>query len=259
MGAVVKITASQTGGAGVTGGAAGVGGDLSGSLPAPLVVAIQGVPVCVTAPNSGNILTFDGTQWCPSASTSTTGYALNHDGVVETITAHGNLGAAATFFSSGTGNLHTGTLNANCTFTFAAVTSGKACSFTMLLTQDATGSRTVTWPGSVVWQGSAPVLATAAASVDILTFFTLDGGTTWYGFHAGSAISPLTTKGDLFGRSTVDARIPIGANGTRLRADSTQTLGLAWSALVWTPLTVYNGTNWLPLVDGGGNAILAEV
>ncbi len=46
---------------------------------------------------------------------------------------------------------------------------------------------------------------------------------------SGSA-SPLTTKGDLFGFDTADARIPIGSNDDVLTADSTQALGLKWAA-----------------------------
>ena len=42
--------------------------------------------------------------------------------------------------------------------------------------------------------------------------------------------TPLTTKGDIFAFSTVDARLPAGANETRLVADSTQTLGLKYVA-----------------------------
>ena len=42
--------------------------------------------------------------------------------------------------------------------------------------------------------------------------------------------TPLTTKGDLFGFDTADARIPVGTNGHILTADSTQSLGLKWAA-----------------------------
>jgi len=42
--------------------------------------------------------------------------------------------------------------------------------------------------------------------------------------------TPLTTKGDLFAFSTVDARLPAGANETRLVADTAQTLGLKYVA-----------------------------
>lgn len=46
---------------------------------------------------------------------------------------------------------------------------------------------------------------------------------------AQGASSPLTTKGDVFGFDSSDARIPIGTNGQVLTADSAQTLGLKWA------------------------------
>lgn len=47
----------------------------------------------------------------------------------------------------------------------------------------------------------------------------------------GAGGSPLlTTKGDLLGYDTAPNRIPVGANGQVLTADSTQTLGLKWAA-----------------------------
>jgi hypothetical protein len=58
---------------------------------------------------------------------------------------------------------------------------------------------------------------------EVLTY----SGSVWVAVGGGS---PLTTKGDLYGFSTVDARIPIGANDTVLTADSTQSLGLKWAA-----------------------------
>jgi hypothetical protein len=50
--------------------------------------------------------------------------------------------------------------------------------------------------------------------------------------------TPLTTKGDLFGFDTADARIPIGTNGHILTADSTQSLGLKWAAPAGAGLTL---------------------
>jgi len=47
---------------------------------------------------------------------------------------------------------------------------------------------------------------------------------------AGSS-SPLTTKGDLYGFSTTNARIPVGTDGTFLKADSTNPLGVSYSAI----------------------------
>lgn len=67
----MKITPPKSGvGASNTSASGAVGGDLSGSLPGPTVVGIQSTPVCVTAPTTGQVLTFDGTDWCPATPTS---------------------------------------------------------------------------------------------------------------------------------------------------------------------------------------------
>lgn len=42
--------------------------------------------------------------------------------------------------------------------------------------------------------------------------------------------SPLTTKGDLYGHDSADARVPVGANGLVLTADSAETLGVKWAS-----------------------------
>jgi hypothetical protein len=67
------------------------------------------------------------------------------------------------------------TLTGNCTFTFpAATTAGR--SFLLILRQDATGSRTVTWPAAVRWPGGTAPTITATASRYDLYAFTADGG-----------------------------------------------------------------------------------
>lgn len=94
----------------------------------------------------------------------------------------GNSGTSLTITAGSSGNTKLITLNGNCTFTLAGATTGELTALVLVLTQDGTGSRTVTWPASVKWAGgSAPTLSTAAAKVDRVALETYDGGTTWYG------------------------------------------------------------------------------
>jgi len=54
-----------------------------------------------------------------------------------------------------------------------------------------------------------------------------DGTCSWQ--DGGSASSPLTTKGDVYGYSTEDARLAVGTNGQVLTADSSEATGLKWA------------------------------
>jgi len=47
----------------------------------------------------------------------------------------------------------------------------------------------------------------------------------------GGATSPLTTKGDIWGFSTLDARVPVGSDGLPLVANSGAALGLGYAVL----------------------------
>ena len=75
-------------------------------------------------------------------------------------------------------------------------------------------------------------LSSLTGLVAVSTDGTLTGdGTSGSPLHVvASGASPLTTKGDIFGFSTVDARIPVGTNGQVLMADSTQALGVKWTS-----------------------------
>lgn len=98
----------------------------------------------------------------------------------EGVVAIGNSGTTQTIALT-SGTVQTCTLTGNCTFTMPTATAGK--SFVLILTQDATGSRTavftsVKWPG-----GTAPTITTTASTgVDILTFVA--NGTSWFGTYA---------------------------------------------------------------------------
>lgn len=50
-------------------------------------------------------------------------------------------------------------------------------------------------------------------------------------------VSPLTTKGDIYTYAAADARLPVGANGTVLTADSAQATGLRWGSALTSTLT----------------------
>jgi hypothetical protein len=106
----------------------------------------------------------------------------------ETVNAIGSIGGGTQDIDLTLGNVVTGTVDTSTTtFTFSnPPATGKAGSFTLILTNG--GSQTVNWPASVDWAAAtAPTLT--AAGVDVLTFLTIDAGTTWYGFAAGLDMS----------------------------------------------------------------------
>ena len=79
-----------------------------------------------------------------------------------------------------TGNLFTKTISGATTFTVSNVpTTGNAASFILELTN--AGFAAITWFSGVKWAGgTAPTLT--ASGVDVLGFYSHDGGTTWRGF-----------------------------------------------------------------------------
>lgn len=78
------------------------------------------------------------------------------------------------------------TLTGSATITMPTATAGK--SFILLLKQDGTGSRTVTW-STVKWPGgTAPTITSTASKQDIFSFFA--DGTNWYGTTVGQNYTP---------------------------------------------------------------------
>ena len=106
----------------------------------------------------------------------------------ETVHAGGNTSTAVTLAETN-GNVQTFTMTGNCTFTMPSGSGLQAgSSITLILTQDGTGSRTGTFTAVKFAGGTAPTLTTTATTgIDILTFYTFNGGASpvWHGWAAG--------------------------------------------------------------------------
>ena len=86
------------------------------------------------------------------------------------------------------GNVFSDAPAANVTYVFSnPPATGSAYGFTLKVTPSATV--TVTWPASVDWAGGTAPDAPASGETDVFTFYTQDGGTTYYGFQAGDAMA----------------------------------------------------------------------
>ena len=82
-----------------------------------------------------------------------------------------------------TTNIFNITLSANTTLSFInPPAAGIAYSFMLYCKQNNVGGNTITWPSSVKFpNGSTPSLTTTQNYIDVLNFFTLDGGVTYVG------------------------------------------------------------------------------
>lgn len=90
-------------------------------------------------------------------------------------------GATITFDMTAS-NVHNVTLAGNRTLAVSNVSTGQG--FLIILKQDGTGSRTVTWFSNIKWVGAtAPTLTTTAGRWDVFSF--LFDGTNYFGFIVG--------------------------------------------------------------------------
>lgn len=87
-----------------------------------------------------------------------------------------------------TANIFDLTLTANVTFSVSnPPSSGTAQGATLILRQDATGSRTVTFPASFKWTDGVnanSAISTGANKIDVITIVTVDGGTVYLASQA---------------------------------------------------------------------------
>jgi hypothetical protein len=81
------------------------------------------------------------------------------------------------------------TLTANASLSITNVPASEASSVTILVTQSG-GPWTLTYPANTKWVGGAGGIPDISGSgVHIITLFTPDGGTTWYGGVVGQGFA----------------------------------------------------------------------
>ena len=94
------------------------------------------------------------------------------------------LSGTTTTINLSLGNVFTHALSGNTTYSITNAISGQAHSFTLIITMGAT-IRTLSFPVSVKWQGGDIPDMTTVNKTYVLTFVTINGGTTWLGMFGG--------------------------------------------------------------------------
>ena len=79
--------------------------------------------------------------------------------------------------------------NTTFTFDYAGINLTTNDSYGFVLKVAAGGTHTLSWPASVDWPGGTAPDAPASGETDVFVFYTVDGGTNWYGFQAGDALA----------------------------------------------------------------------
>lgn len=90
------------------------------------------------------------------------------------------------------GNVKEVTIDNTCQITLTnPPANGVTGSITLIMIQDATGGREVTFTNNITWSGGTPVFDEDPEAINIVQLFTYNGGTTWYGFYVFPAFNVI--------------------------------------------------------------------
>ena len=186
------VIGSTYGGTGVNNGSSTItlGGSLttSGAFTSTFTMTAA---TSVTFPTSGTLLTSAGlTNYAVLNATNSFSFNEQYQMLIqdysEKVNALGSITSTQAFDLT-TGNVFTATATGNVTLSVTNVPATGTCASLSLVAINF-GAHTITWPTGTKWAGgTAPTLTTSGT--DILTFFTVNGGTTWYGSLAGLAFA----------------------------------------------------------------------
>jgi hypothetical protein len=167
--------------------------DGSGSITIASAVAFDypGAGIANSTGTSwGTSYTVSGTGTVVALATAASLSAPQFTAYQETCTTVGTVSGATYNIDLSLSNIFDITLGNNVTFTFTnPPASGTSKSATIILRQDGTGNRLATFTNANFTDGVAPILSTGANQIDVLTFFTLNGGSFWFGTFAMANVS----------------------------------------------------------------------
>jgi hypothetical protein len=172
-----------------------VGQTGTGVSPAPMIGSLSnGAGVVTMALKAASGQTADVIQVLDNSGNVNARFDKNQNLIAAEATATNATATGAVTADTSTGTTFFWTLTGNLTgITLSNLPQNGSLTLTFVLTQDATGSRTVVWTTGTKWAGgTAPTLSTAANAVDIVTLVVnRSGGSTSsiYGFLAGKAFA----------------------------------------------------------------------
>jgi hypothetical protein len=178
-----------TGGSGGTSGTSvpGVTSGTSGTNGFPVTgTTNNGVLTYIDSPVGSQVesnLTFDGTNLSVTGNIVSSTY-ISSTTFRETYSDQGTGGSIT--FDLSTANNFRRQFNGTSTIAFSNPPVSNAFGFTLVVVN--AGSYSITWPAEIDWVGGiAPILT--SSGVDVLVFYTYNGGGSYYGFVTGKNLS----------------------------------------------------------------------
>jgi trimeric autotransporter adhesin len=223
------------------------GGDLSGNLATPTVARIQNQPVSSAAPGTGQVLTWNGTQWTPQTAAGSVTSLFGRTGVVTAQTGDYSFPQIAGTLASGQLPAAGGDLSGGLT----AATVTRIQNQPVGSTTPGTG-QVLTWSGTQ-WLPQASAVTSLFGRTGAVSAQTGDYSFAQISGTVGSGQLP-SAGGDITGSLTAAAVSKIQGRPVGSAAPSTGQV-LAWSGSQWAPQSFTTGVS---TIFGRSGAITAQ-